>query len=363
LLSHEAVLLTLSQIKDPDTGINLKVSEVVKALTVTDEEIKFIIELNNEVKADYQMISSETKKSLENTYPQAKVTIILTSHKSGELKEMTKPAPQLKIGRHPTDTAVKLKPPNVKKLIAVGSGKGGVGKSTVSANLAIALTKLGFSVGLLDADIYGPSQPKVMGINGKPKTGGDDNKTIIPLSGYGVTVMSMGFLVPPKEAIIWRGPMLMGAIQQFVSQVAWGDLDILLIDLPPGTGDVQLTLAQKCQLDGAVIVSTPQDIALIDARKAMHMFYKLGIPIVGMIENMSTFVCKNCGHEEHLFGKDGAKNEAAKAGISFLGKIPLDLEIRKSADTGYPVVAQNQNSNQSKYFKNIAKNLSSEIKL
>ena len=271
--------------------------------------------------------------------------------------------PNLKIGKHPEEQQTKIKPPGVKKIIAIGSGKGGVGKSTISANLAVTMFNQGLKVGLLDADIYGPSQPMIMGIEGKPKIGGSDGKRIIPLKSFGVTIMSIGFLVPPKEAVVWRGPMLMGTLQQFIGQVEWGELDILIVDLPPGTGDVQLTLAQKCQLDGAIIVSTPQDIALIDAIKAMHMFYKLNIPLLGLIENMSTHVCKNCGHEEHLFGSGGLEKESKKSGVTFLGKIPLNVEIMKSTDLGQPSVNSDIESAHSKIFNHIAKTLAQSLSL
>ncbi len=362
-MSREVVLSVLSGLKEPGTGKNLDISNSAKALNIGSKEISFVVELSTEFEAYREIVKSEAKRELQRVYPDTEIKITFTTHILPEGQAPPKQTPKLKIGGHPTAVKEKIKPHNVKKLIAIGSGKGGVGKSTVSANIAVALTTLGFSVGLLDADVYGPSQPRVMGITGKPTTGGPENKTLIPLIGFGVTVMSMGFLVPHKEAVVWRGPMLMGAIQQFVGQVDWGSLDVLLIDLPPGTGDVQLTLAQKCELDGAVIVSTPQDVALLDARKAINMFYKLQIPIIGMIENMSTFVCRNCGHEEHLFGEKGARNEARNAGITFLGEIPLNIAYRESADNGHPIVAQNPQSQESQYFISIAKKLSSTINL
>ena len=291
------------------------------------------------------------------------VKVFLTAHTASAKQDLDAKTPNLKIGRHPEPQKAKMKPPGVNKIIAIGSGKGGVGKSTLSANIAVALCQRGLRVGLLDADIYGPSQPKLMGVEGKPEIGGADGKSILPLHGYGITLMSMGFLVAADEAVVWRGPMLMGALQQFIGQVEWGELDILLIDLPPGTGDVQLTLAQKCELDGAVIVSTPQDVALIDARKAMQMFYKLDVPILGMIENMSTFVCTNCGHEEHLFGKGGVQAEAKKAKIDFLGEVPLDIKVRQSSDLGKPIVFSDFESIQSSAFVRIADKLSAMLSL
>ncbi|MEM7439584.1 MAG: Mrp/NBP35 family ATP-binding protein, partial [Pseudomonadota bacterium] len=214
-------------------------------------------------------------------------------------------------------------------------GKGGVGKSTVSSNLAVALAKSGRRVGLLDADIYGPSQPRMMGVSARPAS--PDGKSIIPLKAHGVTMMSIGLMLEPDQAVVWRGPMLMGALQQMLGQVQWGALDVLLVDLPPGTGDVQLTLSQKAEVTGAIVVSTPQDIALLDARKALNMFAKTQVPIVGMIENMSSYCCPKCGHEEHLFGHGGAKAEADRLGLNFLGEIPLSLDIRVASDEGTPI--------------------------
>ncbi len=216
-----------------------------------------------------------------------------------------------------------------------GSGKGGVGKSTVSSNLAVALAKQGRRVGLLDADIYGPSQPRMMGVSKRP--GSPDGKTIIPLQAHGVTVMSIGLMLNEGDAVVWRGPMIMGALQQLLTQVEWGKLDILIIDLPPGTGDIQLTLCQRTQLTGAIVVSTPQDVAMLDARRALDMFAKLKTPVLGLIENMSTYLCPNCGHEAHLFGHGGVAAEAEKIGVPFLGELPLELETRIAGDAGTPI--------------------------
>ena len=223
------------------------------------------------------------------------------------------------------------------RIIAVASGKGGVGKSTVSANLACALAAEGRRVGLLDADVYGPSQPRMLGVSGRPAS--PDGKTILPLKAHGVTMMSIGLMLDPGQAVVWRGPMLMGALQQMLMQVQWGELDVLLVDLPPGTGDVQLTLSQKAQVTGAVVVSTPQDVALLDARKAMDMFAKTEIPVVGMIENMSSYVCPDCGHEAHIFGHGGAAAEARSLDLPFLGEIPLSLDVRVAGDSGTPIAS------------------------
>ncbi len=230
-----------------------------------------------------------------------------------------------------------MKPSGVDRILAIGSGKGGVGKSTVSANLAVALAKAGRKVGLLDADIYGPSQPRMMGLNKRPAS--PDGKTIIPLQAHGVTLMSIGFMLEEDKAVIWRGPMLMGALQQMLGQVEWGKLDVLIVDLPPGTGDVQLTLCTRSQVTGAIVVSTPQDVALLDARKALNMFQTLKTPVLGLIENMSVFVCPDCGAQHQILGQGGVVAEAQKLGVPLLAQLPIDLETRLAGDGGTPVAA------------------------
>ena len=238
------------------------------------------------------------------------------------------------------------------RILASASGKGGVGKATVSANLAVSLAAKGWKVGLLDADVYGPSQPRMLGVSGRPSS--PDGQTILPLRNHGVTLMSLGLMMPEDEAIIWRGPMLMGALEQMMNQVEWGKLDVLLVDLPPGTGDVQMTLSQKFFVAGAVVVSTPQDIALLDARKGIDMFKRMEVPLFGLIENMASFVCDGCGKEHHPFGSGGARAEAEKIGAAFLGEIPLDLDIRIGADGGVPIVVSKPDSPQAQAFSRIA---------
>ena len=247
----------------------------------------------------------------------------------------------------------------VKNLIAVGSGKGGVGKTTVSVNLAIALAAQGHKVGLMDADIYGPSQPMMMGIEGRPES--SDGQTMEPLENHGVQVMSIGFLVDKDEAMIWRGPMATQALEQLLRQTNWKDLDYLIVDMPPGTGDIQLTLSQRVPMTGAVIVTTPQDIALLDARKGIKMFEKVGVPILGIVENMAVHVCSNCGHVEHIFGADGGKKMAADYNMDYLGALPLALQIRVQADSGQPTVVADPDGEIAGFYKAVARQVAVSI--
>jgi ATP-binding protein involved in chromosome partitioning len=249
--------------------------------------------------------------------------------------------------------------PNVKNIIVVASGKGGVGKSTVSANLALALLAEGAKVGVLDADIYGPSQPRMLGVSGKP--GSPDGKTIIPMQAHGLSVMSIGFLVEEETPMIWRGPMVTQAMMQLLTDTRWEQLDYLIIDLPPGTGDIQLTLSQKVPVAGAVIVTTPQDIALLDARKALKMFEKVEVPVLGVVENMATHVCSNCGHEEHIFGEGGGERMATQYGVAYLGSLPLDIRIREQADGGTPTVVAMPDSELTARYREIARNVAGRL--
>jgi ATP-binding protein involved in chromosome partitioning len=256
------------------------------------------------------------------------------------------------IAAHAAQRGVQLLP-QVKNIIAVASGKGGVGKSTTAVNLALALAAEGASVGLLDADIYGPSQPMMMGIEGRPESA--DGKTMDPLENYGVQVMSIGFLVDQDEAMIWRGPMATQALEQLLRQTNWRDLDYLIVDMPPGTGDIQLTLSQRVPMTGAVIVTTPQDIALLDAKKGIKMFEKVGVPILGLVENMAVHVCTQCGHIEHIFGADGGKKMAATYGMDYLGALPLNMQIRLQADSGKPTVVADPDGEVAAIYKAMAR--------
>jgi ATP-binding protein involved in chromosome partitioning len=249
--------------------------------------------------------------------------------------------------------------PGIKSIIAVASGKGGVGKSTVATNLALALSGLGLSIGLLDADVYGPSLPRMMGINRKPES--RDGKTLIPLENHNIKCMSIGFLVAEDTPTIWRGPMVMSALEQMLRDVEWGELDVLVVDMPPGTGDAQLTMAQRVPLAGAVIVSTPQDIALLDARKGLNMFLRVDVPVLGIVENMSYFLCPQCGERSDIFGHGGARQEADRLGVPFLGEVPLHLDIRVAGDSGTPIVAADPAGPHAAAFAAIAEKVAAAI--
>ena len=356
--SRDDVISALSKILDPSSGKDIVSADMAKAISVSDEGgVNFVVEVDPALGDKAEPLRAAAQAAVEAVPGVTKVNAVLTAHSAepGPSRASTPkgPPPDLGIGgrKKPSEPEDK-RIPGVSNVIAIASGKGGVGKSTVSANLAVALAAAGKRVGLLDADVYGPSQPRMMGISGRPSS--PDGTTILPLRNHGVTCMSIGFMVPDGEAVIWRGPMLMGALQQLLNQVQWGRLDVLLVDLPPGTGDVQLTLSQKAEVTGAVIVSTPQDIALLDARKAFDMFRKTGTPVLGVVENMSTHICSNCGHEEHIFGHGGAKAEAESVGVPFLGSIPLDLSIREAGDGGAPIVAAKPDTPQAGAFRDIA---------
>lgn len=339
-ITKDSVLATLRRITLPDGG-DLVSHDFVRALSVTEGAVRFVIEAPTAELAQkmgpIRQAAEELVRSMEGV---TEVSVVLTAHSGGEAApapSASKTPPSLKIGGHPKPQAGPMKVAGVDRILAVGSGKGGVGKSTVSSNLAVALAKQGRKVGLLDADIYGPSQPRMMGVNKRPAS--PDGKTILPLHAHGVTVMSLGFMLEEDKPVVWRGPMLMGALQQMLTQVQWGELDVLIVDLPPGTGDVQLTLCQKTELTGAIVVSTPQDVALLDARKALGMFDQLKTPVLGLIENMSLFHCPKCGHEAHIFGHGGVAKEAEKLGAPLLGALPIDLDTRLAGDCGTPIAA------------------------
>jgi ATP-binding protein involved in chromosome partitioning len=332
--SRDEVMAALAGIALPGGG-TLGGSGLVRALAVAEGVVRFVIEAPDAARAQALAPVRDQAEAAVRAIPGVTgASVVLTAPAPGP-RAAPPSAPPLTIGRHPTPNSGPQRIAGVDRIVAVGSGKGGVGKSTVAANLAVALAREGRRVGLLDADIYGPSQPRMMGLHGSPSS--PDGKIIEPLHGHGVAVMSIGLMVDAGRAVVWRGPMLMGALQQMLTQVAWGSLDVLIVDLPPGTGDVQLTLCQRTHLTGAIVVSTPQDVALIDARKAIDMFRTLHTPILGLIENMSTFLCPHCGGESHLFGHGGVQREAEALGLPFLGALPIDLATRIAGDEGRPV--------------------------
>jgi len=332
VLKRDDILNCLRAVNLPD-GRDIVSADIIRALAVGDGTVQFVLEVAPEDGAKLGPVRDAAEAAVLALDGVTKANVMLTAHSAAPKA----PPPNLKLGGHPKPAADKAPVAGVDRILAIASGKGGVGKSTVSSNLAVALAKQGRRVGLLDADIYGPSQPRMMGLSKRPAS--PDGKTIIPLKAHGVTFMSIGLMLKEDEAVVWRGPMLMGALQQMLGQVEWGELDVLIVDLPPGTGDVQLTLAQKSHVTGAIIVSTPQDVALLDARKAINMFEKTKTPVLGMIENMSSYHCPKCGHEAHLFGHGGAKADAERLGLPFLGEIPLELDVRIAGDGGTPIAA------------------------
>lgn len=337
-INREAALREIQNLTLPD-GQTLENADLIRAFSVDGDTIRFVLEVADaDAARALAPVEAEARRRLEAMPGVSKVQIVMTAPAGRQAPQPVRSsgaAPSLQIGRHPTAQAGPQAIPGVSNIIAIGSGKGGVGKSTVTSNLAVALARAGRRVGLLDADIYGPSQPRMMGVSGRPAS--PDGQRIEPLHAHGVTVMSIGLMLKEGEAVVWRGPMLMGAMQQMLGQVNWGELDVLLIDLPPGTGDVQLSLCQKAAVTGAIIVSTPQDVALLDARRAIDMFNKLKTPVLGLVENMSTYVCPNCGHEAHLFGHGGVAAESAQQGLPFLGELPLELDVRLAGDSGRPI--------------------------
>jgi ATP-binding protein involved in chromosome partitioning len=346
-VTKETVLAALADIIDPDRKASIVALDMVSGMVVRDGNVGFTIEVDPARGEALEPLRRAAEEAVRKLPGVLSVTAVLTAERAAAA---TKP-PSAAQAAPPRPEPKKLAP-GVRAFVAVASGKGGVGKSTTAINLALALATLGHKVGLLDADIYGPSMPRMMGISGKPKT--REDRTIEPMERYGIRCMSMGFLVPEDAPMIWRGPMVMSAIEQLLRDVAWGELDVMVVDLPPGTGDAQLTLAQRVPLTGAVIVSTPQDIALIDARKGLNMFRKVDVPVFGIIENMSYFECPNCGHRSEIFSHGGAHREADQLGVEFLGEIPLDAKIRETSDAGQPIVVADPSSPHAKAYVAIA---------
>ncbi|WP_323771996.1 Mrp/NBP35 family ATP-binding protein [Antarctobacter sp.] len=324
-----AVEAALKRVELPDGG-NLISRDMIRALRVDQGVVRFVIEAPSAEMAQHmEPLRQVAERAAGSVAGVTSANVVLSAPTGG------KAPPQLKVGGHAKPQEGVMKPAGVKTILAIGSGKGGVGKSTVSANLAVALARAGKRVGLLDADIHGPSQPRMFGLTAKPAS--PDGKTIIPLEAHGVTVMSIGSMLAEDKAVVWRGPMLMGALQQMLMQVDWGTKDVLIVDLPPGTGDVQLSLCQKSEVAGAIVVSTPQDVALLDARKALDAFATLNTPVLGLIENMAVFTCPHCGKDSHIFGHGGVVAEAEKMGVPLLAQLPIDLDTRLGGDGGQPI--------------------------
>jgi len=376
--SKDEVLEELRRVKGPDLAGNIVDLGLVSEILVKDDRVYFSITVPPARAHELEPLRKAAESIVAKLPGVGGVTAVLTAEaargtaqsapaarpsESARVKEARAASGNGAPAIRPQGPKPLAAVPGVKSVIAVASGKGGVGKSTAAVNLALGLQALGLKVGILDADIYGPSQPRLLGLKGQPQI--VSGKTLKPMQGYGLKVMSMGFMVDEETPVIWRGPMVVGALNQMLRDVAWGedgDLDVLVIDMPPGTGDVQLTMAQQVPLAGAVIVSTPQDLALIDARKGLAMFRKVAVPVLGIIENMSYFVCPKCGERSHIFGHGGAEAEAQRLGVPFLGAIPLDMEIRARSDSGEPITATLPDSPHAQSFRDVAARTWAELK-
>lgn len=362
-VTKQQIMEVLENVELPD-GRNVVSAKMVSEIFIDDTKVIFSLNVPSDQAKAMEPVREKVEQTVLAIAGVEKAMVALTAERkpSGNAPEPqldgggTKPVQAQPGHRHAPGAADKLPPrksvPGIKKIIAVASGKGGVGKSTTSVNLALALAEDGLRVGIMDADIYGPSMSQLLAIQGKPVA--KDDKTLIPMEAYGLKVMSMSFLVGADTPVIWRGPMVITALTQMLRDVDWGELDVLVVDMPPGTGDAQLTMAQQVPLAGAVIVSTPQDLALIDARKGMNMFKKVDVPLLGVVENMSTFVCPKCGEESNIFGHGGAREEAEKHGVPFLGEIPLHMDIRKNSDAGTPVMKSDANGPHAESYRDIA---------
>jgi ATP-binding protein involved in chromosome partitioning len=360
LLTKERILEALKHVKGPDLKADIVSLGLVSEVVIHKGKVYFAISVDPARARELEALRLAAEKAVEAVPGVEAVAVTLTADRSpgaarggnggdGQAPQgspFTRPGAARDARHRPGGVR------GVDHIIAVASGKGGVGKSTTAVNLALALKERGLAVGVLDADIYGPSMPRLLGLKGEPQPLAGNK--LEPMHAYGLKVMSMGFLVDEETPMIWRGPMVMSALSQMLKDVAWGDLDVLVVDMPPGTGDAQLTMAQQVPLAGAVIVSTPQDLALIDARKGLNMFRKVNVPVLGLVENMSTFICPHCGERSDIFGHGGAKSEAARLGVPFLGEVPLTLAIRETSDEGRPVVATDPSSPPAQAYREIA---------
>jgi ATP-binding protein involved in chromosome partitioning len=341
-LSEADIQAALTRVVDPNTGKDFVGGKTVKRIAIDGSAVRVEIVLPYPARSQHDALRTLVHDAVAAVPGVGRVTVDVAQ----------------KITSHAVQRGVKLVP-GVKNIVAVASGKGGVGKSTTAANLALALAAEGARVGVLDADIYGPSQPMMLGISGRPQS--NDGKTLEPLEAYGVQAMSIGFLIDIDTPMVWRGPMVTQALEQLLKDTNWREVDYLIVDMPPGTGDIQLTLSQKVPVTGAVIVTTPQDIALLDARKGLKMFEKVGVPIVGIVENMSIHVCSNCGHAEHIFGEGGAAKMCAEYNVPFLGSLPLDIRIREQADSGRPTVVADPDGPVAQAYKAIARKVAVSV--
>ncbi len=353
MITRDDVLKTLARVPGPDGSTPLPESGALSDIVIHQGKVYFSIAVDPAKAGQFEALRKAAEDAVKAMPGAAGALATLTAEKPGGAAPPQPTPPQP--GPRAQAATAQSGPPGVKHIIAVASGKGGVGKSTTACNLALGFVAEGLRVGVLDADIYGPSMPKLFAIRGRPriKTG----RTLMPMEGYGCKVMSIGFLVEEDTAMIWRGPMVISALNQMLREVDWGELDVLVVDMPPGTGDAQLTMSQSVPLAGAVIVSTPQDLALIDARRGVAMFQKVSVPILGVIENMSYFLCPSCGARSDIFGHGGARDEAARVGVPFLGEIPLHMEIREKADSGMPVVVTAPDSGHAKAYRAIARRI------
>lgn len=385
VVTREAVLEALRRVKAPDHADDIVARGLVSEVVVKDGQVMFAIEVDPARAREMEPVRRAAEVVVSRIDGVDKAMVTLTAEKSGGGASAPAGRAPAAPGRAPQQAARggPVGPggpaggpagpggpaggpppqargvPGIKHIIAVASGKGGVGKSTTAVNLALGLKSLGLSIGVLDADIYGPSQPRLLGVSGRPDT--TDGRILVPMEGHGIKVMSMGFLVEEETPMIWRGPMVISALTQMLREVRWGDLDVLVVDMPPGTGDAQLTMAQQVPLAGAVIVSTPQDLALIDARKGINMFARVSVPILGIIENMSFFLCPSCGTRSDIFGHGGAEQEAEKLGVPFLGAVPLHMAIRETSDAGRPVVSSEPDSPHARIFRDIAQQVWAQL--
>ncbi len=353
-VSKEQVLHALKRVRGPDLDGDLVSLGLVSEVVVAGRDVMFSITVDPKRAKELEPMRVAAERAVGGIDGIGKVMVALTAERPRPSPPPQQAAPPPAAPRGQRQAAGV---PGIRNIIAVASGKGGVGKSTTAVNLALALQSLGLRVGVLDADIYGPSMPRLLGITGRPQPVAPGAKMLRPLEGYGLKVMSMGFLVEEDTPMIWRGPMVMSALQQMLREVEWGELDVLVVDMPPGTGDAQLTLAQQTPLAGAVIVSTPQDLALIDARKGLNMFRRVDVPVLGIVENMSYFTCTKCGERHEIFGHGGARHEAERLAVPFLGEVPLDIEVRHRSDNGLPIVATRPESEHAQIFRAMAEKI------